>query len=152
MQFERDLRMRREREDVLYSELRVAVEQARRSAAEAAQRPSSAPSSAPEISGRVGSPRGLGSMVTHLLGVGKPDFQVQTPEPPLMGFRSNDYLDHAVRCSIDTEEDVEGHEVVRVGRFASTSCNGGYCCGVSDSTTPGDAEQNVCRRTARVRR
>ena len=68
MQFERDLMVRREREDVLYSELRVAAEQARRSAAEAAQRPSSAPSSAPEISGRVGSPRGLSSMVTHLLG------------------------------------------------------------------------------------
>ena len=46
MQFERDLMVRREREDVLYSELRVAAEQARRSAAEAAQRPSSAPSSA----------------------------------------------------------------------------------------------------------
>ena len=45
--------------------------------------PSSAPSSAPEISGTVGSPRGLGSVVAPLLGVGKPDFQVQTPEPSL---------------------------------------------------------------------
>ena len=83
MQFERVLALRKESEDALYSELRAAAEQARRSAAEAAQRPSSAPSSVPEISGRVGSPRGLGSVVTQLLGVGKPDFQVQTPEPSL---------------------------------------------------------------------
>ena len=83
MQFERELALRKEREDALHSELRAAAEQARRSVAEAARRPSSAPSSAPEISGAVGSPRGLGSVVTQLLRVGKPDFQVQTPEPSL---------------------------------------------------------------------
>ena len=83
MQFERELALRKEREDALHSELRIAAEQARRSVAAAAQRLSSAPSSAPEISGRVGSPRGLGSVVTQLLGVGKPDFQVETPEPSL---------------------------------------------------------------------
>ena len=83
MQFERELALRKEHEDALQSELRAAAEQARHCVVEATRRPSSAPSSAPEISGRLGSPRGLGSVVTQLLGVGKPDFQVETPEPSL---------------------------------------------------------------------
>ena len=83
LQFERELALRKEREEALQLELRVAAEQARLCVAEATRRPSSAPSSAPEISGRVGSPRGLGSVVSQLLGVGKLTFQVETPEPSL---------------------------------------------------------------------